>query len=237
MIVLAGGSWAVGEWSNDHTPSHLGLYQYLQDDGYEVVTVSGPGLSNQQSYYKISEIFTSGMADFFKNKIEKIFIFQVDWFKDHKSPDNEINMSTYNYATHTNTLSAWYQRLSELALKYSVSIGIIGGNVDAIWLDKFKEHYPGVFIACQSMTNLCINDQHRIQDPVYGIYYKLLVQNFRGCATDTQSIEFLLDESDRGQQRLLDWEQNPQWFYPDGLHANRHGHKKLYDFLKQQEYI
>jgi hypothetical protein len=87
------------------------------------------------------------------------------------------------------------------------------------------------------MTNLCINDRHRIQDPVYGIYYKPLVQNFRGCATDTQSIEFLLDASDRGQQRLLDWEQNSQWFYPDGLHANRHGHKKLYDFLKQQEYI
>ena len=237
MIVLAGGSWAVGEWSKDHTPSHLGLYQYLQDDGYEVVTVSGPGLSNQQSFYKISEIFTSGMADFFKNKIEKIFVFQGSWFLDYKNLNNSIEISTYNYTSSSNALSSWYKNLSNLSVKYSVKIGIIGGPTDTIWLDKFESEYPGVFIACQSMTNLCINNQHKIMNPVYGVYWKELVQNLKNVVDTELAVDSLILESSLGQQRLLDWEQNPQWFYPDGLHANRHGHKKLYDFLKQQEYI
>lgn len=38
-------------------------------------------------------------------------------------------------------------------------------------------------------------------------------------------------------ERKKPWEQHPQWFWPDGLHANRQGHRKLLAFLISQGHI
>jgi lysophospholipase L1-like esterase len=32
---------------------------------------------------------------------------------------------------------------------------------------------------------------------------------------------------------IITWGENPRWFWPDGTHPNHHGHKKLYEFLKE----
>jgi lysophospholipase L1-like esterase len=47
-------------------------------------------------------------------------------------------------------------------------------------------------------------------------------------------IEELLDALDLAQARTDAWRANPQWFFPDGMHPNRHAHRKLYEYIKPQ---
>jgi len=42
----------------------------------------------------------------------------------------------------------------------------------------------------------------------------------------------VLDAVVRGMDRYDLWRNNREWFYPDGQHPNRKGHKILYDFVK-----
>jgi hypothetical protein len=51
---------------------------------------------------------------------------------------------------------------------------------------------------------------------------------------DINDLELLLTDMDKGKQRLLTWQKEKRFFWPDGGHPNRFGHKILFDFLKMQ---
>lgn len=243
MIVLAGGSWGMGEWRKE-TPdaqsriTHRGLHQYLLDHQLDVINISEFGQSNWQTYQRISKLFSSGIAQHLKTPISTVFVFQVEWFKDVRHADSEkITIGHYDEHTAIQTMSTWYTQLSDLAVENSVKIGLIGSSSDTIFLDPFEKYYPGVFVACQSMTNLLINNDHRTHTPIHGILYQPIVEIFKGMTKDSRALEHLITASDNSMQRLDQWQSNPDWFFPDGLHANRHGHKKLFEFLLTNEYV
>jgi hypothetical protein len=243
MIIITGDSWGCGEWQN-MTVIHGGLGQYLKEHGFKVVNLSLGSSSNFCSYLRLKEFLESGVADYLP-KISHVIFFQTDWTRDYRVrpdipnvgapsqwffPEQEIT-DIQSYST-----SQFQYRLSNLAQAHDLKIGLVGGCSDTIWLDKFSLEYPGVEILCQSFVNLCINNNHRIQTPVYTLTpdaIDLLQKTQPNRASKNQYIQDLSLAIDR--RDILD--NNKNYFWPDGKHANRLGHKKLFDYIMSTNFL
>lgn len=247
MILIAGDSWGCGEWRKEPPGhgvclnlEHSGLGLYLKEHGHDVINLSVPGFSNSSAIKSIKMfvqtnpwVITPGSA---------IFYFQTEWTRDLKELKNnttvyfDINDLDAGYPnTADRFLSKMYCALSDLAVKHSVPIYIVGGCVDTIWIDQFSKEYPGVKIACQSLANFAVTDNHRIADPCYDEFSLLgedaINQLKNKFSKNNQWLESLLIDLDKGRSRFEFWKANEQYFWPDGTHANRLAHKKLFDLL------
>jgi hypothetical protein len=231
MIIIAGDSWGCGEWSLEHKLTHTGLEQYLQDDGYKVINISYGGSSNDDVYKLLSNCLYILSCVTNISEVKNIFVFQTEWHRDHHRYHSLADsIFDINYI-HT-VMSNYYYRLSQLAMKYNVRIGLIGGCSDTIWLDKFEIEYPGVYIACHSMINLCLTDNHRTDNPAYNLLYPVnLAEEIEKA--NTQNKQFLLDQLELTMNRAKNLKNYPQFFAPDFQHPNRHGHLKLFDILRE----
>ena len=234
MIIIAGDSWGCGEWGPGGSGIivHTGLEQYLQDDGYNVINISYGGSSNIHVCNQLNTSLYTLSCVKKVDEVKNIFVFQTEWHRDHRYTLPVDSIFDINYI-HT-VMSNYYYRLSELAIKYNVRIGLIGGCSDTIWLDKFEIEYPGVYIACHSMINLCLTDNHRTDNAAYNLLYPVnLAEEIEKA--NTQNKQFLLDQLELTMNRAKNLKNYPQFFAPDFKHPNRHGHLKLYNFLKQQK--
>ena len=130
-------------------------------------------------------------------------------------------------------ITRFYSRCVEIAQKAGCSVYMIGGVSDTISLSAFEQEYPGVKIACQSMVNLLINDCAEIDDPVFSWYDSNAIEILHSIKQrlSPEQIEIFLHRIDQGLQRESLVFGNPKYFWPDGCHPNRLGHKKLFDFL------
>jgi hypothetical protein len=70
---------------------------------------------------------------------------------------------------------------------------------------------------------------HCIFDPRDEEEIKYIKKHISGA-----DLELLLEDIDRGSQRVEIWDKHKECFYPDGFHANRNGHRVLFEFLKTQ---
>jgi len=250
-ILIAGGSWACGEWlrldirGNDpalaglNGVSHKGLEQYLIDNGHNVYNISTPGASN--TFIKSAIINHLKSLSLKNNKNpDKIIVFQSSYIRDYQFRFDEdwTNVTEANTLAHV-WLARFYSALSEISKLYDVPIYLIGGCSDIMWLDQFEDIYPGLHIACQSMVNLIVNKDHRVRDPVLAWYINdelSFVEELKKTLS-ADKLEDLFNLFDVGieRQNLLDL--HPEYFFPDGVHPNRVGHKILYDFLKDKQIV
>jgi lysophospholipase L1-like esterase len=239
-ILIAGDSWSCGEWMFNNTTQkleivHKGLEHYIKNDGGNVTNIGVGGSSNLDSINRIKLWLKR-----FPNSAEKIFVFQTEYTRDFKFSKllpEELSSITKFSDVANRWISRFYMRLSEIAFDHNCKIYIIGGTSDAEWFDDMNADHPGCHIACQSLTNLICNNNHKILDPVYSWYSNdsselISILKKQGCNT-----EELLNEITKGFEREYEIQRNPKYFYPDGVHPNRDGHKILYDFLKQQNIL
>ncbi len=240
QILIAGDSWSCGEWMfNDATQKlgivHKGLEYYIKNDRGNVANISIGGSSNLDSINRIKS-----WLERFPNSVEKIFVFQTEYNRDFKFckllPEELLNITKLSDVA-SRWIARFYMRLSEIAVDHNCKIYIIGGASDTDWFDNMDADHPGCQIACQSLTNLICNNNHRISDPVYSWYSKdsaelISILKNKGCDP-----EEILNEIAKGFERENQLRSNPKYFYPDGIHPNRDGHKILYDFLKQQNIL
>jgi hypothetical protein len=260
MIIVAGDSWGCGEWMLDQSGTtvmaHGGITQYLREQGHDVINVSQAANSNWQTLQCLLSLLSS--QTYSKNNhshgfhivgnkqqawnvqdVEMLLIFQAAWFQDYRvvsagqgtdSVTNFLLPSHYNSELQYQNISQWQYRLSEMSQEFDIPIVLVGGGSDCEWFSNFENEYPGLSIACQSITNLCIDNDHRISQPVFGCYNQEILQECKQKAVDTQAVEFLLQQVELGLVRKKIWENNPVWF-PDGVHGNRDAHKKLVDLI------
>jgi hypothetical protein len=242
-IIIAGDSWGCGEWCrnetdyNDYKISHLGLTQYLLDLGYLVINLSKPGGSNSDSVDRVDNFLTMSTH----LNILHVFIFQTEWMRDFRFERLERNkgiLVEYVAAGYSSLkmqlMRKFYYELSRISQETKTPIHLIGGCGDTIWLDKFSQEYPGLSVCCQSLTNLLLTGNHRIEYPVHSLYRSENDIEYLKKKLDSKDLELLLDDIDKGSQRIIAWDQQKSFFYPDGVHPNRLGHKILFDFLKTQ---
>jgi hypothetical protein len=226
-ILICGDSWGCGEWNIDCTKTlHSGLEQYLKDAGHNVVNISRGGCSNLDSVARI-KLWIERFG-----QVDSIFVFQTEYSRDFKHHSTE----SWNASSIEDLSSQWvenfYFRLSSLAQKHQCTINIIGGASDTVWFDNMDNDYPGCNIVCQSLTNLLINNDSRIADPVFSWYDSKTEPLLARVKTQLNTGK-LLSVINLGFERESALKENPQWFYPDGKHPNRQGHQKLYNFLKE----
>ena len=243
MIIITGDSWGGGEWMSGKL-QHGGLSQYLDEHGHSVINLSEGGSSNLYSYSRLCKFFDSGASKYLP-KIDRVLFFQTEWIRDYRlrSDVRTINLdhSEWNFPVFDPNLksiavSRFQYCLSELAQKHDFQVGLIGGCADTRWIDKFEQEYPGLQILCQSMTNLCLNNEHRVDYPVSGMTIKAF-EYMKKNLKDIDSLAELINDLDLSIARSEVWRNNPYYFWPDGSHANRIGHKKLFDFIMSTDFL
>ena len=245
MILISGDSWGAGAWK-DGKIYHRGLEQYLHDDGHSVVNLSIGGGSNFHSIERITNFLKTQNKQvplWHDKEIDSIIMFQTEWHRDgveHNKNSNKdfvVNEELHKLSQHWNVgddkiiLNRYYNNLSLVAQTHDIPIGIVGGCSDTIWIDEFESQYPSLYIICQSFSNLVVNDNHRIDNPVHTINIPPRILE-RAYGLNKDNDQYLFDMIDLGNQRVKMWDDNPQWFKPDGSHANHLAHKKLFDYIK-----
>ena len=235
MILITGDSWACGEWT-DGEISHGGIAHYLREHGHQVVNLGSGGGSNFESADRIKDFLANDNG--FKDSVDCVIVFQTEWLRDVLSLWNLNDFHKFNYSyieLGGRTVARFYYNLSEVAMRTSIPIYIVGGCSDTIWLDAFQKEYPGVQIVCQSWMNLMHSGNHRIDQPVFnrfGSNTELLV-NYAKSKLDSQNLKALLADMDalaqRDQQLSSLIEQN--LFCDDHTHPNRYAHRQLFEYL------
>jgi hypothetical protein len=85
-ILIGGDSWGCGEWAwlskRKYGVSHLGLEQYLVDDGFSVVNCSEGGSSNRNSIDRVARQLELGNYD------------HIIWFQ--SDPLRDLKYTTFN---------------------------------------------------------------------------------------------------------------------------------------------
>lgn len=237
-IVIAGDSWGLGEWDSREN-THGGLAQYLQENGYPVVNVSEAGTGLKQILDRIK--FVLALKSHINPPIRQILIFQTEWQRDFSFDtqfDRHWHLPEFYAEFDRVVISRWYSNLSELATKHNIKIGIMGGLSDAMYMDDYNAHYPGLYLACQSMASLCLNDDPVTHDPVFVAYvWPDFLELCRSKSRGPEDVEYLLGQIDKGLARTNKWKRCPEYFFPDGAHTNRHGHLKLFNFLQQRGFL
>jgi hypothetical protein len=231
MILIAGDSWGCGEWTNGHV-SHRGLQQYLIEAGHSVNNISHGGISNLDTATRI-ELY---LKRNFNAQVSKAFVFQTEFDRDHKHwymhDQNDWNDIEGCW------LARFYNKLSNISQQYQFPIYLIGGAGDVVGFDDMSMDHPGCLVACQSMTNLLCRSQDTIEIPVHSWYTnnsQQFVEMYR--SQKPRDVKSLLEKIDLGFCRESLLRENPQYFYPDGVHPNQLGHLMLFEFLSQKHLV
>ena len=244
--LVAGDSWAVGEYTNGNT--HPGLRQYLEDDGYQTLCLGYPGMGSLGAYAPLYN-FIKHNND--KIKINKVIFFQSDWIRDVQAhqllTDEYLNIFQKGYiSTRDWYLCNLYYRLSDLYKEFEIPTIVIGGQGDAIWIDQFETEYPGVKIGCQSFTNLIINSDPRIDYPVHSVFkyggtssvfltqdqFDFVLGKIKSYS-DTRDLKELVNDLEYAEIRNEIFLKT----YPDCMHPDRNHHKKLYNYLRDSKLL
>jgi hypothetical protein len=238
LILLAGDSWGVGEWGSyarEYDVTHSGITKYLTDAGHFVINLSQPGESNIKSATLIENFLRANKHI----SPSYIMVLQTEWIRDIHSIDAAIlnNDLSLGYGElKNNIMFRFWSQLSQIYKKNNIPVYVIGGCSDTPWIDNVESSYPGLRIACQSVTNLLLQNNHRITDPIYSTFTNRqsfqveLVKKY----LNTKDLELLLQDIDKGNERLDLWMKSKEFFWPDGCHPNRQGHQVLFEFLKTQ---
>ena len=237
-IIVVGDSWGCGEWNSSfgkYGVTHNGITQYLTDAGHVVINLSQPGGSNTQSA-NLLERFLQANRHITPSRV---MVFQTGWIRDIHEIDSTIlnNDLALGYVELKNNLMfRFWNRLSQTCNKDNIPVYIIGGCGDTPWVDNVESTYPSVHIACQSVTNLLLENNHRITEPIYSPFTKWRASQVELIKRhlNTKDLELFLQDIEKGNERLDLWTKNTEFFWPDGGHANRLGHQRLFEFLKVQ---
>jgi hypothetical protein len=165
-FLVTGDSWSVGEHQNTRMSPILntnGLAECLSRAGHSVVNIGVNGSSNS---------LTADNLKFFldKNrhiKFSKIFVFQTEFSRCLQTAE-QINSDLKSLQNQY--ISQFYLNLSTIGQQFNCHIYLIGGCSDTLWLENFDQEYSNVSIACQSLTNLLLTGDHRIDSPVLDMY-------------------------------------------------------------------
>ena len=231
-IAIFGDSFANGETAGSQKLNHLGLTQYLFDDGHFVVNFSRQGntmngiLKDYPFHLRQNEHLKFDIALVFQTETTRETQEWIDNIKSGKSVnDVDVHMIKNDYG-----------KLLESQEYFGVPIYLIGGTVDTLSPEVIKE--CGLKSACQSVVNLVLTGEHKIEEPTLSFVFPLpaydILDECEGLIDDK---EYFLMIEKKGNDRYKLMLDNPEYFYPDGVHPNRKAYKILFNHLKESNII
>ena len=213
-ILITGDSWGCGEWlskDGDYHVAHNGIEQYLQDDGHEVVNLSVGGNNNLQSLVCMEH-------DVDAQSFDRAIFFFTDPLR-HSKYDDFVRVTPKRLVQEH--IDYVLQKLDEC----KIPVTVIGGCAKVV----VYNYVPKNLTIIPSMTELIIKD---FKDTEYMTshewenHWKKL-----GNSATSEMKEQIDDIATKAGNKYECWRQNPEYFWPDSLHANRKGIRIVYDHM------
>jgi hypothetical protein len=215
-FLITGDSWSQGEWDGyptDYQVTHAGVHQYLLDDGHEVYNVGQGGYNNLESF---------AAAKNHTDSFDHLIFFYTDPLRQATESDIKNVLPFVLIKDHNKLL---INELLKFKQEKQCKITVIGGcakftgstdSIDYI-VPSIGEFLVPEFIDSEFMTSREWEEHFFKHEKNFNI---------------VQKQQWLKILSKAGDKYKL-WNQKKEYFWPDGLHANRHGTKILYNKLKE----
>ena len=231
-IAIFGDSFANGETDGEQKLAHLGLTQYLTDDGHLVVNFSRQGNTNGG----VTTDYPFHLRQNEHLKFDIALVFQTETTRETQEwIDNLRSVKSINDVD-VHMIKNDYGKLLESQKTFGVPIYLIGGTTDTLSPEVIKE--CGLKSACQSVVNLVLTGEHKIEEPTLSFVFPLpaydILDECEGLIDDK---EYFLKIEKKGNDRYKLMLDNPEYFYPDGVHPNRKAYKILFNHLKESNII
>ena len=222
-ICIFGDSWGCGEWDfvdGNYTVTHAGIAEFFKNAGHKVTNISECGNSNKNSLNDISKQNL--------NLFDYVFWFQTDPLRDLRSENHPWNR--YGEKFHSIKTVSMLVDTNQLLLKdtyeqlnlFNKEIYCIGGcsklNIDLLM--QYKNLIP---LMPSIPEFLCKDYQH--PDIWHSDWLNCIEKN----NFSLNDLDILIEYKNR--QDLLYTEKYKEYFWPDGAHPNRHGHKIIFDHI------
>jgi hypothetical protein len=214
-IIIFGDSWGKGEWCDKTNKLiHKGIEQYFEDDDFIVKNCSIPGGS--------FNYITKSMDDhihFVKNYDIIIFI-QTDPFRNFIPYEESHFMNYKDYSSlvleQDNLLNSLYEKLNE----YDKKIYLIGGctKLNLNLIEKYKNLVPLIESTIEFLAPDLKQPTFWMSDWNYMFAKKLSDEDLEKFLNDVVNPNTLTNHK--------------EFFWPDGSHPNRIGHKIMYDKIR-----
>lgn len=234
-ILIIGDSWSRGELTDkeDGTGSnvvHAGTEQYLLDAGHTVINLGIIGGSNNQAMQNYLE---------YKDHADYIFWFQTDPLRDVHS--NNYGNQFFELLKKFNSIKAVFDYLiadmqneiNNIAVDRNQIIHVIGGfSVLTPNINKFsnlENFITNVSALIDPLTNF----------EVYGYFpeFKWFIDIIEYCKKHNLISDYITQEYIdimSEHQRIFEYmANNKQYYWPDGRHTNRHGHKIIFNQIEK----
>ena len=231
-IAIFGDSFANGETADIPKLNHLGLTQYLFDDGHFVVNFSRQGNTNNG----VTEDYPFHIRQNEHLKFDIALVFETESSRSTSDWINYIKSGMSVKSVDTHMSKDYYEELLTQQKQFGVPIYLIGGTADTLSPEVIKE--CGLKSACQSLVNLVLTGEHLIKEPILSFVFPLpaydILDECEGLIDDK---EYFLKIEKMGNDRYQLMLDNPEYFYPDGVHPNRKAYKILFNHLKESNII
>lgn len=214
-FIVTGDSWSRGEWDGypvDYKVTHSGIHQYLLEDGHSVVNVGCGGFNNLQSLAAVKEQLNT-------EKFHHCVFFFTDPLRQSTYEEFSQKLPKTIIAEHIDFLA---RELNNLRRNYGIKITVVGGCA------KYASD-TGFDYVVPSITELLVPD---FEDSYCMDSWEWTDHVIKLGLTQTAEHRREVNEIlEQGRKKMSTWGLNRDLFWPDGLHANRKGHKILYKEL------
>lgn len=229
-ILINGDSWGCGEWGapgqdnivqdpNRLNLSHPGIEYYFREKGYLVKNISEAGSSN----IEICERFEQENL----TQYDYVFCFQTDHIRSldtqwltNKGKEKVTWEKLINHQKRH--LEEFYQRLNS----YGKNIYLLGG-VNKINLDIVKK-YPNIVPIMPSVFEFITPEFGEHNDLWWGQHIFVIPYVYY----DTDCLEQVITNKENSYFSVEP--SFKKYYWPDGKHPNRLGHKVIFDYLCNQ---
>ena len=213
-FLISGDSWSQGEWI-DNNVTHQGLHQYLLDSGHTVTNVGRGAFDNIEAWEQV-------MLAMWDN-IDHLVFFYTDSLRHARIIDFETQLPSQIVNAHVN----WFvEQVTSLKQKYpNLKVTVIGGA------GCFPTTSNSIDYIVPSITTLLFPNW---EDSPYLFSHRETFQFFleskKFVPSQEQKTEFI-EIMSKCYSKSNFWKSNLEYF-PDGSHAGRLGHLKLYKHLQ-----
>jgi sulfur relay (sulfurtransferase) complex TusBCD TusD component (DsrE family) len=213
-FLITGDSWSQGEWDgypDDYKVAHQGIQQYLIDDGHQVTNVGQGGYNNTESFDSIPAVSFDHLIFFYTDPLRQATEYEIK----NILPFDIID--THKFQLH--------RRLADLRNQKNCKITIIGGCA------KYRGYCDNIDHVLPSISEVLVPG---FEDSEYMTSreweYHLMIHGDHLSFEQKKQWLTIMDEAPK---KYNIWANNPTMFWPDGLHANRHGALAIYQHLRK----
>jgi hypothetical protein len=239
-ILIIGDSWSRGELifkktGIGHDIIHAGTEQYLIDAGHTVINLGILGGSNSQAKQNYQN---------FKDHVDYIFWFQTDPLRDVNGKNND-GEPFIELLQRFNSIKAVFDYLiddiqneiNNIAVDRNQIIHVIGGfSVITPNINKFsnlENFITNVSALIDPLTNFEVYGYFAEFNWFINIVEYCKKHNLVSDSVLSYITQEYIDIMTEHQHIFEYMSNNKQYYWPDGRHTNRHGHKIIFNQIEK----